>query len=274
MPELPEVETVCRGLRPVLEGRRLRRVEQRRPDLRFPLPERFVDRLVGQRLTRIDRRAKFILAQLEGGETLICHLGMSGRMLLVDDPARPAEKHDHVVLETEEGRQVRFNDARRFGFMDLVPAGGLELSRHFLKMGPEPLSPAFTGEVLRAALAVKATPLKSALLDQHVVAGLGNIYVCEALHRAQLSPRRLARTVGPGRAARLVEAIKDVLTAAVEAGGSTLRDFAATDGAMGYFQHTFDVYDREGAACPRCTGEIRRIVQSGRSTFFCSACQR
>jgi formamidopyrimidine-DNA glycosylase len=188
MPELPEVETVCRGLRPVLEGRLLRRVEQRRPDLRFPLPERFVERLTGQRLTRIERRAKFILAHLGGGETLICHLGMSGRMLLVDDPAQPAEKHDHVVLETEEGRQVRFNDARRFGFMDLWPTEGLAQHPMLAPLGPEPLSNAFNGPALAAALAGRASPIKAALLDQRVVAGLGNIYVSEALFQAGLSP--------------------------------------------------------------------------------------
>ncbi len=198
MPELPEVETVCRGLRPVLEGRRLRRVEQRRPDLRFPLPPRFVERLTGQRLTRIDRRAKFILAQLEGGETLICHLGMSGRMLLVDDPSLPLEKHDHVVLETEEGRQVRFNDARRFGFMDLWPTEGLAQHPMLAPLGPEPLSNAFNGPALAAALAGRMSPIKAALLDQRVVAGLGNIYVSEALFHAGLSPRRLAATVQAG----------------------------------------------------------------------------
>ena len=280
MPELPEVETVRRGLVPAMEGQIIERVTLNRPDLRFPFPDGFVRRLEGEKVLRMGRRAKYLVADLSGGEHLVMHLGMSGRFTVgAMQPGQFHRKgtgggHVHVVIGMKDGATVSYADPRRFGFMDLVPAGGLELSRHFLKMGPEPLSPAFTGEVLRAALAVKATPLKSALLDQHVVAGLGNIYVCEALHRAQLSPRRLARTVGPGRAARLVEAIKDVLTAAVEAGGSTLRDFAATDGAMGYFQHTFDVYDREGAACPRCTGEIRRIVQSGRSTFFCSACQR
>ncbi len=280
MPELPEVETVCRGLRPVLEGRRLRRVEQRRPDLRFPLPERFVERLVGQRLTRIERRAKFILAQLEGGETLICHLGMSGRMLLVDDPALPPEKHDHVVLETEDGRQVRFNDARRFGFMDLWPTEGLAQHPMLAPLGPEPLSNAFNGPALAEALAGRLSPIKAALLDQRVVAGLGNIYVSEALFFAGLSPKRLAATVQGRRAERLARAVREVLTRAIAAGGSSLRDYVQTSGELGYFQHAWAVYGREGEACPGCdcdrarTGGIRRLVQSNRSTFYCPRRQR
>ncbi|MEX0759137.1 MAG: bifunctional DNA-formamidopyrimidine glycosylase/DNA-(apurinic or apyrimidinic site) lyase [Tistlia sp.] len=280
MPELPEVETVCRGLRPVLEGRLLRRVEQRRPDLRFPLPERFVERLTGQRLTRIERRAKFILAHLQGGETLLCHLGMSGRMLLVDDPALPAEKHDHVVLETDEGRQVRFNDARRFGFMDLWPTEGLAQHPMLAPLGPEPLSNSFNGPVLAAALSGRTSSIKAALLDQRVVAGLGNIYVSEALFHAGLSPRRLAGSVQGGRAERLAAAVRDVLIRAIAAGGSSLRDYVQASGELGYFQHAWAVYGREGQACPGCDcepgagGGIRRLVQSNRSTFYCPRRQR
>lgn len=280
MPELPEVETVCRGLRPVLEGRLLRRVEQRRPDLRFPLPERFVERLSGRRLGRVERRAKFVLAHLDSGETLICHLGMSGRMLLVDDPALPYEKHDHVVLETEEGRQVRFNDARRFGFMDLWPTEGLAQHPMLAPLGPEPLSNAFNGPVLAAALAGRMSPIKAALLDQRVVAGLGNIYVSEALFFAGLSPRRLAATVQGLRAERLAAAVRDVLTRAIAAGGSSLRDYVQASGELGYFQHAWAVYGREGEACPGCdceparSGGIRRLVQSNRSTFYCPRRQR
>ena len=280
MPELPEVETVCRGLGPVLEGRRLVEVRQRRPDLRFPLPEGFVERLSGQQVTRVARRAKFILVQLGGGETLICHLGMSGRMLLVDDRTLPLEKHDHVVLETEEGRQVRYNDARRFGFMDLWPTEGLAQHPMLAPLGPEPLSNAFNGPALAAALAGRMSPIKAALLDQRVVAGLGNIYVSEALFQAGLSPKRLAATVQGGRAERLAVAVRDVLTRAIAAGGSSLRDYVQASGELGYFQHAWAVYGREGAACPGCdcdparTGGIRRLVQSNRSTFYCPRRQR
>jgi formamidopyrimidine-DNA glycosylase len=280
MPELPEVETIVRGLRPRLEGRRLARVVQRRDDLRFPLPPRFAERLAGRRVETVGRRAKYILVHLDRGEVLLCHLGMSGRMVLVDRPEQPLARHDHIVFTTEDGWDVRFNDARRFGAMDLIDAA--QLDQHWLlkDLGPEPLGNGFNGPFLADRLAGKRTPIKAALLDQKVVAGLGNIYVCEALFDAGLSPRRLAYTVQGRRAERLVAAIRDVLRRAIEAGGSSLRDYVQADGELGYFQHHWSVYDREGAPCPGCgcdlerTGGIRRIVQSNRSTFFCATRQR
>ncbi|MGD9742034.1 MAG: bifunctional DNA-formamidopyrimidine glycosylase/DNA-(apurinic or apyrimidinic site) lyase [Dongiaceae bacterium] len=279
MPELPEVETVCRGLAMRLEKRRLVRVEQRRADLRWPLPRRFAARLAGRRIERIERRAKYILMHLDGREVLLCHLGMSGSML-VGEGEPTLLPHDHIVLHTDDGWYVKFNDARRFGMMDLV--AGAKLGRHRLLagLGPEPLDPAFDGPRLAAALKGKATPIKAALLDQRVVAGLGNIYVSEALFRAGLSPRRLARTVQGERAVRLAAAIKRVLEAAIAAGGSSLRDYVQTNGELGYFQHRWAVYDKEGHPCPGCdcaiaaTGGIRRLVQSGRSTFYCARRQR
>lgn len=281
MPELPEVETVRRGLLPVLEGRRLTQVRQLRPDLRFPLPLDFVPRLEGRRVEQISRRGKYLLLHLDSQEVLLIHLGMSGRILLIDDPANsPLLPHDHVVWRTEEGREVRFNDARRFGFMDFVPAGELETCKALANLGPEPLGNAFNGPVLAAALRGRNSSIKAALLDQRVVAGLGNIYVCEALYHARLSPRRLARTVQGQRAERLAAAIRDVLRQAIAAGGSSLRDYVQTSGELGYFQHAWAVYGREGAACPDCScggpphGGIVRIVQSGRSTFFCAQRQR
>ena len=283
MPELPEVETVRRGLAPALEGARLERVELRRPDLRWPFPEGMAARLEGATVTALGRRSKYLLAHLDTGETLVTHLGMSGRMV-VDDAARPGAfhraagwlpQHDHVVLHTAAHR-VTFNDARRFGFMDLVATDALEASRHFARMGPEPLDDGFHDGHLAAALRGKATSIKAALLDQRVVAGLGNIYVCEALHRAGISPRRKAGRIGAARLAALTGHVRDVLRAAIEAGGSSLRDHRRADGSLGYFQHGFAVYDREGAPCPRdgCGGTVRRIVQGGRSTFHCPACQR
>jgi formamidopyrimidine-DNA glycosylase len=280
MPELPEVETIVRGLRPRLEGRRLARVVQRRDDLRFPLPARFAERLTGRRVETIGRRAKYILVHLDRGEVLLCHLGMSGRMVLVDRPEQPLARHDHIVLTTEDGCQIRFNDARRFGAMDLIDAARLDQHWLLKDLGPEPLGNAFNGPALAEKLAGKRTPIKAALLDQKVVAGLGNIYVCEALFDAGLSPRRLAHTVQGRRAERLVAAIRDVLGRAIEAGGSSLRDYVQADGELGYFQHHWAVYDREGTPCPGCrcalerTGGIRRIVQSNRSTFFCPTRQR
>ena len=276
MPELPEVETIVRGLRPRLEGRRLVRVVQRRDDLRFPLPPRFAERLTGRRVETIGRRAKYILFHLDQGEVLLCHLGMSGRMVLVDRPEQPLARHDHIVFTTEDGWDVRFNDARRFGAMDLIDAARLDQHWLLKDLGPEPLGNGFNGPFLADKLAGKRTPIKAALLDQKVVAGLGNIYVCEALFGAGLSPRRLAHSVQGRRAERLVAAIRDVLRRAIEAGGSSLRDYVQTDGELGYFQHHWAVYGREGAPCPGCrcelerTGGIRRIVQSNRSTFFCS----
>lgn len=293
MPELPEVETVCRGLAPVMTGQRVTKVEQRRRDLRFPFPPRFRARLEGQQIVSLGRRAKYILADLSSGEVLIMHLGMSGRftILKADKSQSPgtfhhdaggSSAHDHVVIHLENGTRIIYNDPRRFGFMDLAHRAELDASRHFKSMGIEPLGNALDGDRLRALFAGKKAPLKAALLDQHLIAGLGNIYVCEALYRAGLSPKRRAGTLASKRglmrdkADHLAEVIRDVLTEAVEAGGSSLRDFAQTDGSLGYFQHRFRVYDREGQACltQDCTALIKRIVQSGRSTFFCPHCQR
>ncbi|MDJ0970179.1 MAG: bifunctional DNA-formamidopyrimidine glycosylase/DNA-(apurinic or apyrimidinic site) lyase [Kiloniellales bacterium] len=284
MPELPEVETVCRGLRPKLEGRRLTRVLQRRPDLRFPLPDGFVERLEGRRVSRIDRRAKYILMHLDSGEVLLCHLGMSGRMLLMNGETRPLDRHDHVVFFTEDGGEIRFNDARRFGVMDLVAPENLSRHRLLKDLGPEPLSNTFNGPELAARLKGRRSPIKAALLDQKVVAGLGNIYVSEALFFAGISPRRQAYTVQGARAERLAAAVRQVLNAAIAAGGSSLRDYVQADGELGYFQHHWAVYDRAGEPCPGCdcgaatpssgNGGIRRIVQSNRATFYCPSRQR
>ena len=291
MPELPEVETVRRGLEPVLTGRVLAHVEQRRPDLRWPFPERFAERLTGRRVAKVGRRAKYLLIGLEGGETWIIHLGMSGRILVethgpppYPSPARgegTAEhqrpgKHDHVIVTTDRGAVVTYNDARRFGLMDLWPTA--ELDRHPLLagLGPEPLGNEFNGAALAASLAGKRTPIKAALLDQRIVAGLGNIYVCEALHRARIGPKRFAGSISRPRLDRLAGEIVATLNDAIAAGGSSLRDYRRTDGELGYFQHSFRVYGREGAPCPTagCSGTVRRIVQSGRSTFYCPKCQR
>lgn len=276
MPELPEVETVRRGLAPHLEGRRLVHVEARRPDLRWPLPAGFADRLTGRTVVALRRRAKYLLAELEDGTVLIAHLGMSGRMLITHGQPPALEKHDHIVLATDRDVWIRFNDARRFGAMDLTTLDALETHKLLAGLGPEPLSNAFNGPALAAALAGRHTPIKAALLDQHVVAGIGNIYACEALYRANLSPKRLAHTVQGGRAERLATAVQQVLAEAIEAGGSTLRDYRQADGELGYFQHAFKVYGREGEACrtPDCGKPLRRLVQSGRSTFYCASCQR
>jgi formamidopyrimidine-DNA glycosylase len=276
MPELPEVETVRRGLLPVLEGRRLVRVEQRRPDLRIPFPPRFRARLEGRRVLGIHRRAKYLLFDIEGGETLIAHLGMSGRMVVADGALAPPSPHDHVVFVTEEGRRVVFNDARRFGLMTLTRKNQVDRHPLLADLAPDPLQPGFDGAFLARRLKGKRTPIKAALLDQHVVSGVGNIYACEALWRARLSPRRLAMTVTGARAERLAQSLIAVLSEAIEAGGSSLRDYVRADGELGYFQHRWAVYDHEGEACPgcRCGGVIRRIVQSNRSTFYCPARQR
>ncbi len=284
MPELPEVETVVRGLRPKLEGYRLKRVEQRRPDLRFPLPENFAERLTGRRVERIQRRAKYMLLYLDDGQALLCHLGMSGRMTIVEPPPAPKgskgaprpplDKHDHVIFTTDAGVEIRFNDARRFGIMDLVDADALEAHPLLRDLGPEPLGNDFNGPGLAAALKGKRSPIKAALLDQRVVAGLGNIYVCEALYFAGISPRRQAYTVQGGRAEKLAAAVRQVLTRAIQAGGSSLRDYVQADGELGYFQHEWAVYGREGEPCPACGAPVRRLVQSGRSTFYCARCQR
>ena len=287
MPELPEVETVRRGLAPALEGARLVHVEVRRPDLRWPFPRDMAERLTGATIRALGRRSKYLLLQLDTGETLIVHLGMSGRMV-VDEAAGAAiqpgtfhreagwlPQHDHVVLHTATHR-VTFNDARRFGAMDLWPTE--DLGAHWLmaKLGPEPLGNAFHADHLIAAFRGRNTPVKSALLDQRLVAGLGNIYVCEALHRAGIAPTRRAGRIAAHRVASLVPVIRDVLGEAIAAGGSSLRDHRQADGTLGYFQHGFRVYDREGHPCPTpdCGGIVRRIVQSGRSTFHCRLCQR
>jgi formamidopyrimidine-DNA glycosylase len=293
MPELPEVETVRRGLEPAMVGARIVAVEQRRPDLRFPFPERFAERLQGQEVTSLGRRAKYLLADLSSGEVLIMHLGMSGRFLVNKNGMSftPGEfhvetggerTHDHVVFRLSNGATIIYNDARRFGFMDLVPRAGLAESRHFRDMGIEPLGNELSGATIARLFHARKAPLKAALMDQRLIAGLGNIYVCEALFRAGLHPEApagsLATSKGRPRdkAHRLAQAIRDVLTEAVEAGGSTLRDYAQTDGSLGYFQHAFRVYDREGEPCvrPGCGGTVRRLVQSGRSTFFCASCQK
>ncbi|WP_420563394.1 bifunctional DNA-formamidopyrimidine glycosylase/DNA-(apurinic or apyrimidinic site) lyase [Thalassobaculum sp.] len=276
MPELPEVETVMRGLAARLDGRRLAEVEVRRPDLRWPLPERMGARLTGRRILGLRRRAKYILVDLDDGTSWMIHLGMSGRMLISDGPKPPLETHDHVVFHTDDGTWVKFNDARRFGMMDLWPTQEVERHKLLKGIGPEPLGNAFNGPALESALAGKYTPIKAALLDQKVVAGVGNIYACEALHRSGIAPRRLALNVWGNRAERLAEAVKTVLTEAIAAGGSSLRDHRQVSGELGYFQHTFRVYDREGEGCPtpECGGTVKRLVQSGRSTFYCPRCQR
>ncbi|PWE32377.1 DNA-formamidopyrimidine glycosylase [Maritimibacter sp. 55A14] len=288
MPELPEVETVRRGLEPVMAGRIILRVETRRPDLRWPLPARMAERLTGRRVLRLGRRSKYLLADLDSDETLIVHLGMSGR-LLVSLPqsgratvaqflhAHPApQRHDHVVLDMESGARITFNDARRFGAMDLVATDAVASHRLLAGLGPEPLGNDFHETYLAARLAGRRMPMKAALLDQRVVAGLGNIYVCEALWRAGISPRRKAGNLSEKRISALTDHIRATLRDAIDAGGSSLRDYRQTDGELGYFQHTFAAYGRAGEPCRKsdCAGVIGRIVQSGRSTFYCPKCQR
>lgn len=283
MPELPEVETVRRGLAPVMEGHVIAGAQVNRPDLRWPFPERMAERLAGKKVQALRRRSKYILADLSSGETLIIHLGMSGRMLISgaqlgqfhhDHPA-PA-KHDHVVLDMENGARVTFNDARRFGAMDLAPTEGVEDHWLIRDIGPEPLGNAFNEAYLVQRFKGRNTPVKSALLDQRLVAGLGNIYVCEVLYRAGISPSRKAGRIAAARVAGLVPIIRAVLEEAIEAGGSSLRDYRQADGELGYFQHGFRVYDREGQPCltEGCASTIGRIVQSARSSFFCPTCQR
>ncbi len=274
MPELPEVETVCRGLAKVLEGRKLVRAEARRPDLRFPLPADLAQRVQGRRVVTVGRRGKFILISLDDGTVLVAHLGMSGRMFIMNGTPPAPGRHDHVIFATEDGSTIYFNDVRRFGLVDLTREADLPQYRFFADLGPEPLGNGFNAPALAAALKGKNTPIKAALLDQRVVAGIGNIYACEALFRAGLSPRRKARTVQGGRAERLAAAVRDVLTEAIAAGGSSLRDYVQPSGEMGYFQHSWAVYGREGEACRQCGQPIRRIVQSGRSSFYCATCQR
>lgn len=285
MPELPEVETVRGGLAPVLEGHRLARVEARRPDLRFPLPDNFVQQLTGATITRLQRRAKYLLATLDREDTLVMHLGMSGRFEISrpdgeERPGRfhyapdPDPKHAHIVFETDEGVRVTYYDPRRFGYMALVNTATLQLHPWFTGLGPEPLSEDFDAVRLKAAFKDRKQGAKTLLLDQRIVAGLGNIYVCEALNRARISPFKPAGRISKARLETLVAEIRAVLTEAIAAGGSTLRDFAKTDGALGYFQHRFRTYDREGEPCLNgCGGVIGRRVQAGRSTFYCPVCQ-
>ncbi len=298
MPELPEVETVMRGLAAVLEGRRITEVELRRADLRFPFPPGLAQRIEGRRVLSFRRRAKYMLIRMEGGESLLIHLGMSGRMVArrVGEPVlprmapqgaasdarghnAPPDAHEHLVMTTDHGWRVGFVDPRRFGCLDLVASAAEDAHRLLHGLGPEPLDADFTAAVLSAALAGRRTPIKAALLDQGVVAGLGNIYVCEALFRSGISPRRLASSVAGARAARLVPAIKAVLAESIGAGGSSLRDYVRADGELGRFQDRFAVYGRADEPCPTCPGVppcqgIARIVQSGRSTFFCAKRQR
>jgi formamidopyrimidine-DNA glycosylase len=311
MPELPEVETVRRGLKPFLVGKAFARVEQRRPDLRFPLPQNFAKRLTGRKVEALDRRAKYLLARLDGGEVLVMHLGMTGRFS-IDHPGRKTRssrkqaetargfddaplvlgefayaeaglpKHEHIVFHLRDGTALRYHDARRFGFMDLVPAATLEEHALFRGLGVEPLSPAFTPQWLAQRLKGKKTSIKAALVDQRLIAGLGNIYACEALHRAGISPLRKAGSLAAKsgkpieKTHALVASIRAVLEAAIAAGGSSLRDYKRADGRLGRFQHRFRAYYREGKPCQRrgCGGTIRRIVQGGRSTFYCPTCQR
>jgi formamidopyrimidine-DNA glycosylase len=293
MPELPEVETVRLGLQPVMEGARFRKVEARRPDLRWPLPKDFVQRLEGTTVTGLGRRAKYLLVDVSSGDVLIMHLGMSGSFRVLDNgseqtPGRYHHErskelaHDHVLFHMSSGALVTFNDPRRFGFMKLVPRRALDAEPLLRALGPEPLGNEFDAALLATACKGKKTSLKAALSDQRVVAGLGNIYVCEALNRARLSPKRMASTLATKsgaphqRAERLVESIKAVLNDAIKAGGSSLRDHRQANGEIGLFQHHFRVYDREGKPCPTpgCKGTIKRIVQTGRSTFFCPVCQK
>lgn len=283
MPELPEVETVRRGLAPAMEGSAIVRAQVNRPDLRWPFPERMAERLTGAKVLQLRRRSKYILGDLDTGETLLIHLGMSGRMLVSGDPLgqfvhdHPApEKHDHVVFDMDNGARITFNDPRRFGAMDLLPTATAELHPLLAQIGPEPLGNAFTESHLVEALKPRNTPVKSALLDQKIVAGLGNIYVCEALFRAGISPVRRTRNISAARIAALVPVIRQVLEEAIDAGGSSLKDFRQADGELGYFQHSFDVYGREGQPCRTtdCPSVIHRVVQSGRSSFYCPTCQK
>ncbi len=288
MPELPEVETVRRGLAPAMEGARFAKVEVRRGDLRWPLPKGFAQRLSGKTVEGLGRRAKYLLADLSSGDVLLMHLGMSGSFRVGKDVApgkyyherSKSTAHDHIVFHMSNGATVTFNDPRRFGSMKLVPRSKLEQEPLLRALGPEPLGNEFNAAMLAEGCAGKKTSLKAALSDQRVVAGLGNIYVCEALFRARLSPKRLASTIADRngspneRAEKLVNAIKAVLKDAIEAGGSSLRDHRRADGSLGDFQHNFQVYDREGQPCPHCKGKIKRIVQVGRSTFYCPSCQK
>ncbi len=278
MPELPEVETVRTGLSPVIEGETIIDANINRPNLRFAFPPRFCERLTGSRVIKLGRRAKYLLMTLSTDETLIAHLGMSGRFSIVtpDGPqpnTNPA--HDHVVLRLSNDHCIIYNDPRRFGFMDLTPSATLNENRFLADLGPEPMGNGFSSKWLAEKFAGKTQSVKAALLDQRIIAGLGNIYVCEALYRAGIRPQTPAKEIDPSRLERLTICVRDVIGEAIKAGGSTLRDFAASDGALGYFQHRFSVYGRESEPCLRseCAGKVSRIVQSGRSSFYCPDCQ-
>jgi formamidopyrimidine-DNA glycosylase len=271
LPELPEVETTVRGLAPVLEGRRIASIELRRADLRRPFPVDLRQRVTGARVTALSRRAKYGLIATDRGDTLVFHLGMSGSWRL--DPAIVG-LHDHVLIETDEGRRLALNDPRRFGSVDLLRTDRLEATEPFLSMGPEPLGEALSGDYLRQALKGRTAAIKLLLLDQRIVAGLGNIYVCDALNLAGIAPGRAGGRLSVGRLERLAEAIKAVLLEAIEAGGSSLRNYARPDGELGYFSSKWRVYGREGQPCPRCRAPVRRRVDGGRSTFYCAKCQR
>lgn len=281
MPELPEVEIVKRGLEPVLLNNTITRCSLNIAALRYPFPDNCVHTLIDAAIKSVGRRGKYVLIHLSNAKSVILHLGMSGRVKIFNDLNEyEQEKHDHVELQFKKGQMVVYNDPRRFGFLDIVPTENIETCRHFKKMGPEPLGNYFSGESLYQSLRNKKAPIKSALLDQRVVAGVGNIYACEALYMARINPRKSSKLISKSKADTLAKAIKEVLLKAIDAGGSSLRDYAHTDGSLGYFQHMFGVYDREGEPCPNCdcnisrTHGIKRIVQTGRSTFFCASLQK
>lgn len=275
LPELPEVETVRLGLIPAMEGHVIQEVIVRRRDLRTPVPEDFEDRVRGQKVLSLSRRSKYVLILLENGETIIIHLGMSGRIRIEEGNPPEPDKHDHVEFITDQRKCIRFGDPRRFGFVDLIEEGTIESYPSIQKLGPEPLSADFTSDVLLKSFKGKTTSMKAALMDQRLIAGLGNIYVNEALYRSKISPTKKAGKLTKAQAALLTQVIKDVLKEAIKAGGSSLKDHRQTDGELGYFQHSFQVYGREDEECSQCkTERIKRIVQQGRSTFYCSSCQQ
>lgn len=281
MPELPEVETVCRGLAKSITGKTLARLELRRKGLRFPFPKGLAQQTEGRRITAIRRRAKYILIDLAGGDTLIAHLGMSGRMVIADAAEKyTPEKHDHVIFHLKDGGRVVFNDARRFGVLDIAPTADIEQTRHFAHLGPEPLDAAFSAAYLQAALALRKTAVKIAIMDQELVVGVGNIYAAEALFESRIDPARPAQSLSGAEVRKLWAAIRKVLEKAIAAGGSSIRDYVQSDGELGYFQHQWAVYDKEGQKCRGCTcplqktGGIKRITQGGRSTFYCPSRQK
>jgi formamidopyrimidine-DNA glycosylase len=274
MPELPEVETVCRGLRPFLEGRKLTRVLKRRPDLRFPIPDDWEEQLTGQTVEAVERKAKYVVMRLTSGISAILHLGMSGRILIHEHNAdEPFDKHDHIVFETDQGCQIRFNDPRRFGVADIVSTDGLAESRYFKSQGIEPLGNELSGEFIEKKFLNKKTAIKAAVLDQKFIVGVGNIYACESLFFAGIDPRALAGEIRGARAEALSTSIRVVLEKAIAAGGSSLNDYVQVSGELGYFQNQWAVYGREGQKCRTCDSVIERVVQSNRSTFYCPQCQ-